>query len=558
MRQTSDTRSISEILLQNLQRFGILSDYPSAKLVVAFSGGSDSTVLLDALCQLKANHPLEIIAAYYNHQWRKGAPRELPVLHKITEQNRIPLVIIGTDLSLPKTETAAREFRYKQFCKLAQDLQANAVLTAHHADDQTETILFRLLRGTGIDGLTGIQRQLILNGQTIPILRPMLDVPKSAILKYAHEKQLTYFDDPTNTDTRKQRNLLRQKILPMLETDFPNVKQALGRLSDLAEADAGIIQNEVDALWVHLYRSDEKGYYLDSQAFNQLTIPLQRRLVKRFLLHHDLPISYKSIDDTLAFLQGRHRHNLSSGLMSLDHNPANGKPRYVSLYKNKFRLVTPPEKSTATPMEVALTGVTWSEAMQAAIHVYEVAEKNKIKMSRAAVLKASTLLDPLTAYVELTNFLPKPDDGVRYYGEPYVEPTRLMFRTRQPGDRFQPLGMTSTMKLKRYLINKGISRFERDAMPMLAYGNEILWIPGVALSHKIRVSKLPTHRLQLEYCSEAPEPIVEIIEEEPVEPLEITAPEPTSEALSEAVLETDDEPTTEESEPIEDAQHAHD
>jgi len=563
MRQTTDSRSISEILLHNLQRFGILSDFPSAKLIVAFSGGSDSTVLLDALCQLKANHPLEIIAAYYNHQWRKGAPRELTVLHKITEQNRIPLVIIGTNHSLPKTETAARDYRYTQLCKLAQELQANAVLTAHHADDQTETILFRLLRGTGMDGLTGIQRQLMLHGQTIPILRPMLNVSKNDILNYARERQLAFFEDPTNTDTRKQRNLLRQKILPMLEADFPNVKQALHRLSDLAEADSGIIQNEVDALWVHLYRSDEKGYYLDSQAFNQLTIPLQRRLVKRFLIHYRLPITYKSIDDILAFLQGRQRHNLSTGLMSLDRDPGNGKPRYLSLYKNKFRLVTPTEKEKPTPMEVALTGVTWSEPMQAAIHVYEVAEKNKLKMSRAAVLKASTLLDPLTAYVELTNFLPKPDEGIRYYGEPYIEPTRLMFRTRQPGDRFQPLGMTSSMKLKRYLINKGISRFERDALPLLAYGNEILWIPGIALSHKIRVSKLPTHRLQLEYCSEAPDPIVEVIEEEPVEPVEIPASEPASEALSDAVMEADEEASNEESateteeELVEDVQHSH-
>lgn len=529
--------------------------------------------LLDALCQLKQNHPLEITAAYYNHQWRKGAPRELPVLHKLAERHRVPLVILGSNLALPKTETAARDYRYTQLCQLASDLQANAVVTAHHADDQTETLLFRLLRGTGIDGLTGIQRRLLLQGQMVPILRPLLDIPKARIMAYLRERDLPYFEDPTNAEMHRQRNLIRQKILPMLEADFPNVRQALNRLSDLAEADSGIIQNEVDALWIHLYRSDEKGYYLDSQAFNQLTIPLQRRLVKRFLLHYHLPISYQSIDDTLAFLQGRHRHNLSSGLMSLDTDPVANQPRYLSLYKNKFRLITPPQKKEIPPLEVNLPGVTWSEPLQAAIHVYEVLEQNKAKLSRAAVLKASNLLDPLTAYVELAAFLPKPGDDIRYYGEPYTEPTRLVFRTRQPGDRFHPLGMATSMKLKRFLINKGISRFERDQLPMLAYGNEILWIPGIALSHKIRVHKAPTHRLQLEYCCEAPEPIPDVIEEEPIEP---TLPPPPSDVLANneaSDVEPDTSPiatqtpddafelATEDSEDeaeIEHAQHRHD
>src|SRR5688572_19290182 len=153
---------ILESVMENLQAEGLLQAAPRTNLVLVYSGGVVSTALLFFLNDLKQKLPLDLIAAYFIHVWRDIPPKDLQMVHQNCIQANTPLVIIQADLNTPKTESAARQARYRQLTHLAHDLHANAVLTAHHADDQIETLLFRILRGTGIDGLSGIQKRLVL------------------------------------------------------------------------------------------------------------------------------------------------------------------------------------------------------------------------------------------------------------------------------------------------------------------------------------------------------------------------------------------------------------
>lgn len=543
--------SLPQHIAQQLKAQGI-SLAPNTRLLVGYSGGMDSTALLDALGDLQKKYGFQLTAAYYNHHWRPSPPRELPILHKTTEALGIPLVIIEADRSLAKTETVAREHRYRQLTQLAADLNAHALLSAHHADDQVETVLFRILRGTGTDGLSGIQKRLVLEyetGDSVPILRPLLDIPKEVIRQYSKARALDYFEDPGNQNTRHQRNLIRQKILPLLQEHFPQVKNSLYKIGLLAEGDSQILDAATDKLWETVYHSDEKGYYLDSLIFNQLDLPYQRRILKRYFTTAQVYFDFQTIENTLAFIRGDHRNDLSVGLRSLASSDAQhtanhpDETMFLSLYKNRLRLLNLPktafQSKTASgdsptnttptpPILIPIPGLGWSPDLKVALEITEIPEGNKIKLSKAPVLKASALLDPNLAYVDLNLFIDNPQ-------RPQA-PEPLTLRTRQPGDKFHPMGMTTPMRLKKFLINKGIPRFERDSLPLLAAGQHILWIPGIGLSEYVKVSGKPTHRLQLTHSEVMPEPTVA---ELPALETDPTEPEPPV-ILSPALLNNDD------------------
>src|SRR5690606_28945222 len=140
--------------------------------------------------------------------------------------------------------------------------------------------------GTGVDGLVGIQKRLILSeeaGSPVPILRPMLDLARKTIREYVQEHQLAYFEDPSNQDFRYQRNKIRNEILPVLEQAFPQVKNSLFRLSLVAQGDLHIIEDSIQAVWQQVYEEDRQGPCLNAVRFNQLGLPYQRRILKQFL-----------------------------------------------------------------------------------------------------------------------------------------------------------------------------------------------------------------------------------------------------------------------------------
>ncbi len=257
---------IQDIVLKNLQQEGLLLDNRPIHFIVGFSGGMDSVVLLHTLWALSKTYNLKITAAFYEHRWGSFPADELPIIDQHCNTHNIPLIIVPVDHNVAKTETAARQARYKSLAQLAQDLNATALLTAHHADDQIETILFRLFRGTGLDGLTGIRRKRILHedvGATIPILRPMLNVSRDQVRAYAkgqntENTELIYFQDPSNTNKEHQRNLIRHEIIPFLNERFPHMEQSLHRLTRTVDGDLQIINEKINDLWNELYDNDDE------------------------------------------------------------------------------------------------------------------------------------------------------------------------------------------------------------------------------------------------------------------------------------------------------------
>jgi tRNA(Ile)-lysidine synthase len=472
---------ILDAIIENMEAEGLLRSVPKTHVVLGFSGGRDSTVLLYLLNEIRNKRPLDITAAYFNHRWRGAPPPELPMVHQNCLKLGIPLVIIQGDLTVPKTESAARQARYRQLTRLAYDLHADAILTGHHADDQIETLLFRVFRGTGIDGLIGIQKRLELEdpeAKPVPIIRPMLDIARKHLRDYAQDNQLNYYDDPTNDEFKFQRNNIRHNILPYLEQSFPQVKNALFRLSLVAEGDLQIIEETMRGIWTEVYGKDAKGPYLEAIRFNQLGLPYQRRVLKRFLGEQNIHSDFQSIEDLLQFIRGEGRRNLDSSLKSMI-KTEDGKTRFMALYKDKLRLIAGPEEPPRKePVPVSVPGSTPVPELSLTFRSIPWQEPDKVNISPIRPA------DNQQVYVNLATYEDKP----------------LELRTRRPGDKFQPMGMDVPLRFKKFLINRGVPRFERNKLLVLAHGNKVLWAPGLGISQELKIKEktTPTHLLKLE------------------------------------------------------------
>jgi tRNA(Ile)-lysidine synthase len=203
-----------------------------AHVLVAVSGGCDSVALLHLLRFAADDAGLRATAAHFDHAMRPGSERDAAWVRGLCRVWEVPLIEARAEVA-PRTEEAARDARYA-FLRRAQAACGAAFLaTAHHADDQAETVLFRLLRGTGLPGLVGIPPRGA-NG----LVRPLLPFSRAEILRYARAAGLSWRDDPTNAREDAARNRIRLRLLPAIERHVaPGARRSLARLAELARED---------------------------------------------------------------------------------------------------------------------------------------------------------------------------------------------------------------------------------------------------------------------------------------------------------------------------------
>jgi tRNA(Ile)-lysidine synthase len=231
------------------------------RTLVAVSGGSDSTALLCWMARV--GDPARLTVGHLNHGLRSEAVDDARFVRELTESRGLAYVEGRADVAALAAdggdgiEAAAREARYTWLTNAAREIGARFVVTSHTADDQVETILQRILRGTGIAGLTGIPRVRLL-ANDISLIRPWLEFERGELRGYLGLLNQTWREDATNTSRVMTRNRLRHELLPFLERDFnPDVRAALLRLSALADDARRIIDRRVDELWTAM-RLDER------------------------------------------------------------------------------------------------------------------------------------------------------------------------------------------------------------------------------------------------------------------------------------------------------------
>ena len=243
LKKLSPSKSLEHQLKATLIDVFTQKKLANPRLVLAFSGGLDSTVLLYLLAQCRKTCSFQLSAQHVHHGLSPNADDWADFCQQVCLKLNIPFALYKVNINKSSglgTEATAREARYKALLSVDADF----ICLAHHQDDQAETLLLQLARGAGVKGLTGMAA---VNGK---LLRPLLEVPRSHLEAYAKQHQLIWIEDESNADTRFNRNFIRHKVLPILEESYPSIRQTLSR-SAKNMADANDLFDElalIDAL----------------------------------------------------------------------------------------------------------------------------------------------------------------------------------------------------------------------------------------------------------------------------------------------------------------------
>lgn len=431
------------------------------RLAVALSGGPDSVGLLWLLRELEEAGTLAATLAgviHVNHQLRGDASMaDEAFCRALAERLHLPIEVISVDVaslarrSRRSIEATARDVRYTCFDEAAARLGATVVATGHTLDDQAETVLLRLLRGTGTRGLGAIRVRL---GR---VIRPLLQVRRADLRRYLTARGEASCDDASNQDLSVLRNKVRHLLLPVIDQIAPSGIRALARLAAVAAADEAWLEQESIKSAAAVVLVDKDGVQLNTETLRTLPAAIGRRVVRRALESvARAGFSAAHLDALLRMARaGATVHHLDLPGVAVDR-----RARVLSLTPVAARqtLRRPP------PFEVALPVPGRADVLAAGFSV--TAERHddarSIEMASAgtvAVLQGPALQGPLTV------------------------------RSRRPGDRLRPLGAPGRRKLQDLLVDRKVPRAERDRLAVVADDTgRIVWVAGVAIAEECRVT----------------------------------------------------------------------
>jgi tRNA(Ile)-lysidine synthase len=461
---------------------------PESPVLVGVSGGPDSLCLLDGLAQLQ----IPLIVAHFDHQLRPESNQDAAVVRKVAKQLNVPFVLGSQDVAGfaaemgYSIEEAARTLRYQFLFEQARLHSAQAVAVGHNADDQVETVLMHLLRGSGLSGLKGMSFRTILPtwDESIPLVRPLLAFTRTEILEHCRERGLQPVFDPTNLDTSFYRNRLRHELIPFLETFNPQARQVIWRTAQVLEGDAAVVQAAVEAAWQQCLVEEETGYIVMRLAELQVLLQGVQRGVIRLAIGNLLPqlrdVDFAAVDRVVQFISQPHsgQVDIVQGLLLFAEMEESGSSRLViakagaGLNSQNWPQLLPEEEQEFTiPGEVVLSSG------------WKLESEWLIRRSNAPFNASDWQADTRwEAWLDLAS----------------LSSRLLELRRPRPGDRFQPLGLSGhSMKLSDFWINEKHPRRARQDWPLVAAGGTIVWIPGFRPAHPYRVTENTQRVLRL-------------------------------------------------------------
>ncbi len=422
----------------------------NAPVLVAFSGGADSSALLHLLAEEGKKNGFAVHAAHFHHGIRgEEADRDAEFCKKIAKKYGVPFYLKKADIpSLAKKngngiEAEAREQRYTFFEKIMRENDIPILVTAHHAEDQVESILLHILRGSGVSGLRGIQPCRSFS-ENLYLVRPILKAERQDVLSYCDENGVEFVTDSTNSDTSYKRNAIRHEILPKLRELQPNLCGAFARLAESAsEADEYIYVNALEFVEIECL----DGIPLDK--FNQLFAAVQARVLSiLFEEETGATLERVHIESVIALAERAEPHSSLSLPARSCAQIENGKIIFVHEGNNEetdgFNV---PFREGKT---LACAGVI--------INI----EKNPAEDAPVGSL-----------YLDVKCDLIRSD---------------AHFRSRAEGDVITAGKMNK--KVKKLINEKKIPLKRRKKLPILVSDNKILWIPSVAVCDRIKTDKI--------------------------------------------------------------------
>ena len=446
---------------------------PNNSIIVGVSGGPDSVALVRILHSINSakNLHLRFYVAHLNHQLRgKSSEEDAQFAENLSKELSLPFILKNVniqeiaDQTKRSIEETARIERYAFFKESSQKYNASAVAIGHTADDNAETVLHRIIRGTGISGLEGIPvKRPLTTDSSIQIVRPLLFTWRREIIDYLGKEQQNYRTDISNYETTYLRNKIRLELIPLLEKQFnPNIKNTLVQLCQIFSANNEYLSVEAKKILKDsTIESAEGSYTLDTHSLTKQPRILQQLVFQEILNSMEIPLKeityehYTKILNEIA-KKGRGRHFQLPGKLYLWHE-------HRMLYFKKDLLPQPciPLLSEI-PIQIPGTtpiypvGKLVSEILDIkdlSLDVYK-----KTKASGEEIFDLQSITMPIAV------------------------------RRRKEGDTISPLGIRGVKKIKDLLMDKKIPLKERDSVPIVVMNNQPIWVIGVCMDNRVKVT----------------------------------------------------------------------
>jgi len=432
------------------------------RLIVGVSGGVDSMVLLHLLNACRDAFNLFLIVAHVNHGLRPAeSEKEAELVRKEAERLGLPFEYGQFNVKeFQKTmglspQDAARRIRFHFFYSLLQRHDAQKIALAHHADDQVETVLLKLIRGSGLQGLKGM---LPIRGGKV--IRPLLGVWREEIQTFAAEKKIPFLLDSSNLKSDYLRNKIRLSLIPLIEREYqPNFQKILLRTSNILREENDYLEKGAEAAYQEIVQKEKDFLFFKFSEYRSLHQAIQWRVMKKILervCDWGTGVEEGEWSEVHKVHQKLHQSS-PSFLVELPHGVWVEK-RYdvILLGKGKVKPLPPFE------VELRFPGSTFIEEIGKEVVIEET---DRGKLGHCKTLSNTALMD---------------------YGSLQFP---LKMRNFRPGDRFHPLGVKGSQKLKEFFIDHKVPKVERPKVPLLVSGERILWIVGYRIDERVKVTE---------------------------------------------------------------------
>jgi tRNA(Ile)-lysidine synthase len=511
---------LAQKVLEHIRRDELLK--PGDRLGVAVSGGADSVGLLRLLLELRKELGVVLSVVHFNHKLREGeSDADEQFVAALARQHKLEFHSKSTDVAAHASaerlsiETAARELRYEFFAELLgggssssghnrgkdkssdrAPMRLDKIATGHTLDDQAETVLMRVLRGTGVGGLGGIYPRLVVeDGEQDSvggeIIRPLLSLRRQELEEYLTAIGQPWRDDATNMDLQYTRNRVRHTLLPLIEREFnPGIMSSLSDLAEIARAEEDYWESEASG-WmgttVQWFSPDngpdssatelvqllpagqnalptrtEDSHDFGAQPMNAAidlmwllaeSTAVQRRLIKSIGEEAEFPLEFKHVEEILRFAAG---------------GTNTGKQLALPL---GWRVVREPDSLVFLSPNNTVEDETTND------YGYRLAVPGEV-----LILELGTRIQALRT---VPGDLPASYNPEHLF-EPALFSKELMVRNWRPGDRFRPAHTKSPKKIKELLQERHVTGRERKLWPVVARGDEIVWVRGFAAPDQYR------------------------------------------------------------------------
>jgi len=448
---------------RTISRYGMTR--PGETVLVACSGGADSTALLHVLNDLRGDLSIRLAVAHFDHGLRAASARDARFVHEMAAELGLPFYLEKRDVKSYalehglNIEEAGRRVRYEFLRETAAEIGAARVATGHSLDDQAESVLMRLLRGSGSRGLGGIAPVL-----EYVVIRPLIEVRRAEVEAFLKSRRIAHREDESNRDLRFLRNAVRRRLIPHLEKHYePAIVEKLGRTADVLSAEDRALELHVQRILPGMLSGKGLKTGLSVDALAVLPVGLSRRCIRSFIEIQKgdlLRVTFLDIENIRALKPGK-MAILPGGIRLMREGPwikrAPGRPvrkaaGFHYRWTGKSALKIPQARAVFT-VRIGAAGRD---------------ETPSFDDSRRAFLDADRIVLPLTV------------------------------RSPKAGDRFRPLGAPGRQKLTELMRERGIPVSDRGRKAVFESEGKIIWVEGLPVAEDFKIGPATRRTIVIE------------------------------------------------------------